>query len=86
MGRGKGAVMGPHERRPVPLDEAGGAPDYVKEIRAMEAAHPTLTYIAPQGEDDPHAATWNEDDGAHQAARAELRNLVLYLRARFGAR
>lgn len=70
--------MGPHG-----VDRAA---DYVMEIRAMEASHPTLTYIAPQAGDGPRAAVWNEDDGAHQVARDELRDLVLYLRARLGAR
>jgi hypothetical protein len=62
------------------------AADYVREIRAMEAAHPTLTYIPPGTEDGPHAATWDDDNGSQKAEFSYLPDLVLYLRARFGAR
>lgn len=51
-------------------------------MEALVRAHPTLTYI-PRG---THVATWMEDDGPHVEERATLRDLVLYLRARFGAR
>lgn len=61
------------------------APDYVLEIRAMVAAHPTLTYIAPRG-GGPHVITWDDDDGSHKAEFSYLPDLVAYLRARFGAR
>jgi hypothetical protein len=53
-----------------------------REMEALVRAHPTLTYI-PRG---THVATWMEDDGPHVEERATLRDLVLYLRARFGAR
>ena len=81
-------------RQEMPAEPAGGetamgphgvdrAPDYVLEIRAMEAAHPTLTYIAPKGDAGLHAATWDDDDGSHLVKFSYLPDLVGFLRPRF---
>jgi hypothetical protein len=72
-----------------PTDGAFGvdrAADYVLEIRAMEAAHPTLTYIAPRGDGFLHRATWDDDDGSHLVKFSYLPDLVSFLRPRFSAR
>ena len=62
------------------------APDYVLEIRAMAAAHPTLTYIAPKVDDGLHTATWDDDGGSRIVKFDYLPDLVKFLRPRFGAR
>lgn len=74
--------MGPN---PVPLSEAGGSTDHVTEMLALVAWHPTLDWLRPvRGSGGPHVAVWQEDDGPHREERDHLRDLVLYLRARFG--
>jgi hypothetical protein len=74
--------MGPHERRPVPLGEAGGAPDYTVELSLLCERY-QLDRVPVPGK---VAVSWMTDDGPVTEARDDVRDLVLYLRARFGAR
>lgn len=60
--------------------------DYVAAIEALEAAHPTLTYLRPRSEDAPYAATWDDDEGSHKVTFDHLRDLYRFLALRFGAR
>lgn len=77
--------MGPHEgRRPAPLSEAGGWRDDVGAMNELVASHPTLTWHRPAYLGAPHAATWQDDEGAQRAERERLGALVDYLRARLG--
>jgi len=62
------------------------AADYVLEIRAMAARHPTLTYIAPKTEGAPHMAAWDDDKGSHLVKFDYLRDLAAHLRPMFGER
>lgn len=75
---GKGTAMGPTDG----VFGVDRAADYVKEIRAMVSAHPTLTYIAPKG-DGAHIATWDDDEASHKVEFSYLPDLVGFLRARF---
>lgn len=75
--------MGPHGRM-VPLSEAGGAPDWVREMTELVAAHPGLRWVKPEPDIKPHVAVWTDADGEHRELRDELRDLVLYLRERLG--
>jgi hypothetical protein len=77
--------MDGNRRPPVPLTEAGGQPDWVREMHGLLASHPTLDWLKPSIGIGPHVAVWEEDDGTHREVREELRDLVLYLRARLGS-
>jgi hypothetical protein len=69
-------------RRPVPLSEAGGSRDSVKEMQALVASHPTLTWIRPPIPGGRHAATWDDDEGSQRAEEDYLGDLVRVVRAR----
>ena len=71
MGRGPG---------PVPLSEAGGAPDYVALMRELVKSHQTLKWQVL--EDGWHLATWEEDDGEHREARRDLAELYGHVAGR----
>jgi len=81
--RGKGIMMGPADYgRVVPLSDAGGSQDNVRDMEALVASHPTLTWIRPPSPGAPHVATWDEDTGSKRVERRELGDLVQLVRTR----
>lgn len=78
--------MGPgyEGRRAVPLGEAGGWRDDVAAMNRLVESHPTLEWHRPASPGGPHAATWEDDEGAQRAERDVLGSLVDYLRAKLG--
>jgi hypothetical protein len=74
-------VFGP---RPVPLSEAGGSVDYVTELRQLCERYRLDRVPARTGSPLGSAAvTWMTDDGPVTEQRDSVRELLLYLRARF---
>jgi hypothetical protein len=80
--------------QPVPLAEAGGAPDHVKRMRALLKRHPEVTWLQPgqAGTAEP-TATWIETDADPRidgtpvtVSRESLGRLVDYLEAKFDGR
>lgn len=81
-GMREGEVMGPTDG----VFGVDRAADYVLLIGAMEAAHPTLTYLRPQSPGAPHGAAWDDDEGSHKVTFDHLRDLYRFLALRFGER
>lgn len=78
--------MGPDQQhvKAVPLAEAGGSPDHVREMLDLQLTY-KFDWLRPVlGDDGPHAATWMTDAGPVVERRDNLRELILYVRAYFG--
>lgn len=41
-----------------PLGQAAGGRDWLAEMQALVARHPTLTWLRPEGDADEHTAMW----------------------------
>lgn len=79
-----GAVPAGYGTRPYGMRERlNETADWTLEMEALEKRIPGMKWLRPHAPDGPHKAVWGDGESA---TRDTLRELVLYLQARFGRR